>query len=1273
MSITGTVGSSGNTTVTTVYVPAQVLGINDLPDYDNTTKNDLGPIIWDNTASKYKTSGQMSISSTEIDLTATSIDINGDADISGDLGVGGDLTVTGTSTFNGGTLTFGDSATDNVVFGADVNSNIIPNTDNTYDLGSATQEWKDLYIDGTAHIDTLDVDNNATVAGTLGVTGATTLSSTLTVTGDTSVGGDLTVTGSTTFNGGTLTLGDADTDNVVFGADVNSNIIPNTDNTYDLGESGKEWRNLYIDGTAYIDALTVGNITTTGHWDANDNDMLKLGNSDDLQIYHDGTDSYITNDQGALKIATEDSGIAVQIGHTTSEVTINDNLTVTGDFTVSGTTTTVDSTTINIQNAFVFEGATDDDYETTLSTVDPTADRTLLLPNASDTLVGKATTDTLTNKTLTSPTITTPIITEIDSGSTITLDAETDIILDAKGGDVFFKDNGNLFATLSNAGGNLNLKNGSTSALTFSGANVTAAGTFTNTGATTLSTSLNIASDGATVTGIKDEDNMLSDSSSKLATQQSIKAYVDAQVTAQDLDFQGDSGGALSIDLDSETLDIAGGTGIDTSGSSNTLTVAIDSTVATLTGTQTLTNKTLTSPTITGGTFSGTFTGTQDISGLVLSGASPLVFEGATADDYETTLAFTDPTADRTITVPNATDTLVGKATTDTLTNKSVDLGNNTLTGSLAEFNTALQSESFASLSGSETLTNKTLTSAVLNTGVSGSAVADEDDMSSDSATLLATQQSIKAYVDATVTAEDLDITSDSGTIDIDLDSETLTIAGGTGLDSSASSTTVTLAIDSTVSTLTGTQTLTNKTLTSPDINTPDIDGGTIDGATIATSDITVGAGKTLDVSAGTLTLTNNQISGDAVEGGTIAATTITALTTAGITASANIDLGAYEMRAQTFESDVTTGTAPFTVASTTKVTNLNADLLDGMTTIDEDDMSSDSATSLPTQQSIKAYVDAQVTAQDLDFQGDSGGALSIDLDSETLDIAGGTGLTSVGSSNTVTINLDNTAVTAGSYGTGTAIPTFTVDDQGRLTAAGTVALSTALPVTADSGTQTAATELLTDTLNFDGTANQITTAIASSSTTDTITIGMPDDVTIDGVLTVDGASTLTGNVSAGGTLDVTGATTLNDAVTLGNATADDIVVTGRIASHVVPKTNDTYDLGTSALRYRELFLSGSSINLGGATISSDGSGEVAISGDGVTLPEGSNVGEDKIAAASEFGVPIYKANFYSEAGGLVTRNGVLNFKAVTDVFTNFTFADGSILADEQGRELFRF
>ena len=87
-------------------------------------------------------------------------------------------------------------------------------------------------------------------------------------------------------------------------------------------------------------------------------------------------------------------------------------------------------------------------------------------------------------------------------------------------------------------------------------------------------------------------------------------------------------------------------------------------------------------------------------------------------------------------------------------------------------------------------------TSLTLASGSTVTSIKDEDNMASDSATALATQQSIKAFVAASITAEDLDITTDSGTIAIDLDSETLTVAGGTGLASSASSNTVTLAVD---------------------------------------------------------------------------------------------------------------------------------------------------------------------------------------------------------------------------------------------------------------------------------------------------------------------------------------------------------------------------------------------------------------------------------------------------------------------------------------------
>jgi cytoskeletal protein CcmA (bactofilin family) len=127
-----------------------------------------------------------------------------------------------------------------------------------------------------------------------------------------------------------------------------------------------------------------------------------------------------------------------------------------------------------------------------------------------------------------------------------------------------------------------------------------------------------------------------------------------------------------------------------------------------------------------GGTIAGavaTFSSTMTVTGLTTATggiftSGTIIFEGATADAHETTLTVVDPTADRTVSLPNATDTLVGKATTDTLT-------------------------------------NKTLTSPVLNTGLSGTAFLDEDDMSSNSATKAASQQSIKAYVDAQVDTAD--------------------------------------------------------------------------------------------------------------------------------------------------------------------------------------------------------------------------------------------------------------------------------------------------------------------------------------------------------------------------------------------------------------------------------------------------------------------------------------------------------------------------------------
>ena len=442
---------------------------------------------------------------------------------------------------------------------------VVPVTDSDIDLGTSSLEFKDLFLDGTAHIDTLDVDVNATIAGTLGVTGATTLASTLEVTGTTtltgnvtttnnlSVGGNLTVTGTTTFNGGTLTMGDAATDNVVFGADVNSNIIPNTDNTYDLGSSSQEWKDIYINGTAYLDAI-------------NFNGTAISATAAELNIL-----------DGVTATAAE-LNILDGVTSTAAELNILDGVTAT-----AAELNILDGVTATASELNILDGVTSTAAELNIldGVTATAAEINIIDGNTSASSVTLA-----------------------DADKVIVNDSGTMVQVSLTDFETYFESSLDTLSNVTTVGA---LNSGS----------ITSGFGAINNGSSAITTTGTITygslSDGTiTVTAFVDEDNMSSNSATLIPTQQSVKAYVDAQ-TNPDLDITTDSG-TIAIDLSSETLTVTGGTGINSSATGNAVTLAVDSTVATLTGSQTFTNKVLTSPDINtpdidGGTIDSTVIG----------------------------------------------------------------------------------------------------------------------------------------------------------------------------------------------------------------------------------------------------------------------------------------------------------------------------------------------------------------------------------------------------------------------------------------------------------------------------------------------------------------------------------------------------------------------------------------------------------------------------------------------------------------------------------------
>ena len=591
------------------------------------------------------------------------LDVDVNATIAGTLGVTGAVALSGAISFSDGSASApsitntGDTNCGLFFSGADVLSftaggtaqftmadgAIAPVTDNDVDLGTSSLEFKDLFLDGTAHIDTLDVDANATVAGTLGVTGIATFTDDIIIGDGKTIGSTSDVDAITIASNGQITL----TQTLIGTAlDISGDI--DVDGTTNLDA-------VDIDGAVQIDAAFTSGVDGQGYdtkffgdtasaymlWDTSADDLIFGGDAG--LIVPDGQFTLgstavtstaaelnaldgitaVVGELNALDIGSTAVGTAVAskavILDSNKDYTGIRNFTITGNLTVGGTQTVVDTVTMNAANALVFEGATADAHETTLTIVDPTADRTINLPNQSGTIPLLA---AASNTAITS----TPAELNILDGVTSTA-AELNILdgVTSTAAEINIID-GDTSATSTtlvdadrfvvNDAGTMK-QVALTDLQTYVGQNIVLTGAMNSgsitsgfgsidNGSSAITTTGTVTygslSDGTiTITAFVDEDNMASNSATLVPTQQSVKAYVDDNRNVTGLTA---TGAEINVVADGDTsvgtTTVAGGDGIPTNDSGTMRLTSVDTFDTYFAGTtKTLTNKTLTSPVLT--------------------------------------------------------------------------------------------------------------------------------------------------------------------------------------------------------------------------------------------------------------------------------------------------------------------------------------------------------------------------------------------------------------------------------------------------------------------------------------------------------------------------------------------------------------------------------------------------------------------------------------------------------------------------------------------------